>query len=70
MFYKETIRSCLILRDHMLREYHAMEYMKCFARFGTICTIEKTWKTPMECFSRFSNCANGANSCNALHISD
>ena len=22
--------------------------MRCFARFGTICTIYKTWKTPME----------------------
>ena len=22
--------------------------MGCFARFGTICTIQKPWKTPME----------------------
>ena len=23
-------------------------YMECFARFGIICTIQKTWKAPME----------------------
>ena len=26
------------------------KYMWCFVRFGTICTINKTWKTPMEEF--------------------
>ena len=24
------------------------QLMRCFPRFGTICTIWKTWKTPME----------------------
>ena len=48
----------------------------CAARFGIICTIQKTWKTPMEeccfikvtstvlfeCFSRFLNFTNGTKS--------
>ena len=57
-----------------------ISYLK-IARFGFICTIWKTWKTPMEeclkpatllkwhsyigCFSRFLNCTNGTKSRNA-----
>ena len=47
--------------------------MWCFAQFGTIYTILKTWRTLIEeyyflqlflgCFSRFLNCTNGSKSC-------
>ena len=58
--------------------------MRCFARFGTICTILKTWKTPIEecfpatlqkitllygCFSCFLNSIDGTKSRNASKIS-
>ena len=45
-----------------------------FAQFGTICTILKTCKTPMEgcyfgrCFSGFLNCINGTKSRSISHI--
>ena len=55
--------------------------MWCFARFGTNCTIQKTWKIPRlkpatllkvsllyGCFSRFLNCANGIKSRKASPI--
>ena len=52
--------------------------MCCFARSGTIFTIQKTLKpvTLLEitllhgCFSRFLNCKNGTKLRNASHISE
>ena len=48
-------------------------HMWCVARFSTICTILKTWKTPVEecykskilhgVFARFSNCTNSVCVC-------
>ena len=41
-FLSAIIANCLpIMRDQYAN-------MRCFARLGTICTIQKTWKTPMD----------------------
>ena len=62
----------------------SITYMWCVTRFGTICAIQKTWKTPMEecykvagllkvtvvhgCFSRFLNCTHGIKSRKTSHV--
>ena len=43
--------------------------MRCFARFGTICTIKKNVKNTLAwVFSRFLNCTNSTKSRNASQI--
>ena len=60
---------------------NAQSTQLCFAQFGTICTVLKTLKTPVEdvtfskpkitllhkCFSRFLNCINGTKSRKLSH---
>ena len=71
-----TITSTLVLCElkNLLYCDHKIlkDHLWCFARHGTICTISKTWKTPMEgflheCFSCFLNFTNGSKLRNATH---
>ena len=88
-FFSNCDQICgkLWIRSHLLKKSLMENFIfcaVCVARFGTICTILKTWKNTRSvtfskvagykvtllhrCFSHFLNCTNGTKSHKTSHM--